>query len=54
MYKRQEIDRLIPQAISCLNDDGIFILESSPQEYSISPYRVNEYGDTQLTFWKKN
>ena len=53
-YKFNEIDRLIPQAISCLNDDGIFILESSPQEYSISPYRVNEYGDTQLTFWKKN
>mgnify|MGYP001338355671 FL=1 len=53
-YKFNEIDRLIPQAISCLNDDGIFVLESSPQEYSISPYRVNEYGDTQLTFWKKN
>ena len=53
-YKFNEIDKLIPQAISCLNDDGIFILESSPQEYSISPYRVNEYGDTQLTFWKKN
>ena len=53
-YKFNEIDKLIPRAISCLNDDGIFILESSPQEYSISPYRVNEYGDTQLTFWKKN
>ena len=53
-YKFNEIDRLIPQAISCLNDDGIFILESSPQEYSISPYRVNEYGETLSTFWKKN
>ena len=53
-YKFNEIDKLIPRAISCLNDDGIFVLESSPQEYSISPYRVNEYGDTQLTFWKKN
>ena len=51
-YKFNEIDRLIPQAISCLNDDGIFILESSPQEYSISPNRVNEYGDTRLTFRK--
>ncbi len=53
-YRFSYIDKLISGAIECLNPDGIFILESSPQEYSISPYRVNEYGDTQLTFWKKN
>jgi len=53
-YKFNDINTLIDQSISCLNDNGIFVLESSPQEYSISPYRVNEYGDTQLTFWKKN
>lgn len=53
-YRFNYIDELISRTIECLSPDGIFILESSHQEYSISPYRVNEYGDTQLTFWKKN
>ena len=35
-----------------LNLDGHFILESSPREFSISPLRIKDYGDTQLTFWK--
>ena len=53
-YKFDNFNELIEQAISRLNDSGVFVLESSVQEYSISPYRVNEYGDSQLTFWKKN
>ncbi len=53
-YKFNDFDKLIEKAVSCLNDNGIFVLESSIQEYPISPYRVNEYGDSQLTFWRKN
>ena len=53
-YNFDNFNELIEQAISRLNDSGVFVLESSVQEYSISPYRVNEYGDSQLTFWKKN
>ena len=32
--------------------DGIFVLESSPREFSTTPFKVKVYGDTQLTFWK--
>ena len=53
-YDYQSLDKLPSKVISSLNSDGMFILESSPQEFSISPYRVKDYGDTQLTFWKKN
>ena len=35
------------------NKDGLLILESSIKKYSISPDRIKEYGDTQLTFWRK-
>ena len=53
-YDYQSLDKLPSKVISSLNSDGMFILESSPHEFSISPYRVKDYGDTQLTFWKKN
>ena len=53
-YDYQSLDKLPSKVMSSLNSDGMFILESSPQEFSISPYRVKDYGDTQLTFWKKN
>ena len=53
-YNFDNFNELIEHAILHLNDNGVFVLESSVQEYSISPYRVNEYGDSQLTFWKKN
>ena len=53
-YDYQSLDKLPSKVISSLNSDGMFILESSPQEFSISPCRVKDYGDTQLTFWKKN
>ena len=36
-----------------LNQNRFFILESSLQTYSIPPIRVKEYGDTRLSFWKK-
>ena len=38
-YKFDNFNELIEQAISHLNDNGVFVLESSVQEYSISPYR---------------
>ena len=41
------------KAINQINNNGLLILESSPREFSISPTRVKQYGDTQLTFWKK-
>ena len=46
-----EKDKFISLAISHLKENGVLILESSPLEFSISPQRVKEYGDTQLTFW---
>ena len=53
-YDYQSLDKLPSKVISSLNSDGMFILESLPHEFSISPYRVKDHGDTQLTFWKKN
>ena len=51
-YDYQYLDELLTKVLSLLNPDGIFVLESSPHEFSISPFRVKDYGDTQLTFWK--
>ena len=51
-YDYQSLDKLPSKVISSLNPVGIFILESLPHEFSISPYRVKDHGDTQLTFWK--
>jgi len=51
-YNYQYLDELLTKVLSSLNPDGIFVLESSPHEFSISPFRVKDYGDTQLTFWK--
>jgi len=35
-----------------LRNDGIFVLESISREFSNPPFRVREFGDTQLNFWK--
>ena len=51
-YDSDFIEKFINDAIQHLNKDGLLILESSIKEYSISPYRIKEYGDTQLTFWR--
>lgn len=51
-YNSTELESLIDPVLEMLNFNGMFILESAPQEFSKSPYRVNEYGDTQLSFWK--
>ena len=48
-YEKSEF---ISLGISHLKENGVLILESSLQEFSISPHRVKEYGDTQLTFWR--
>ena len=45
-------EKFVSDAIDHLNKDGILILESSIKEYTISPDRIKEYGDTQLTFWR--
>ena len=49
----KQFDLLIESCINQLNKNRFFILESSLQTYSIPPGRVKEYGDTQLSFWKK-
>ena len=51
-YDFDSNEKFITDAVKHLNQDGILILESSIKEYSISPYRIKEYGDTQLTFWR--
>ena len=51
-YNYKLLNELTTKACNCLNTDGIFILESSPREFSTPPFKVKEYGDTQLTFWK--
>jgi N6-adenine-specific methylase len=52
-YEYDQFDLLIESCINQLNENRFFILESSLQTYSIPPVRVKEYGDTQLSFWKK-
>jgi len=52
-YEYSETDVFITNALERLNNKGTLILESSIKEYSISPFRIKEYGDTQLTFWRK-
>ena len=51
-YEFDSNEKFIKDAIEHLNKDGILILESSIKDYSISPDRIKEYGDTQLTFWR--
>ena len=52
-YEYDQFDLLIESCIKQLNQNRFFILESSLQTYSIPPIRVKEYGDTRLSFWKK-
>ena len=51
-YNYNLLNELTSKACSRLNKDGIFVLESSPREFSTTPFKVKVYGDTQLTFWK--
>ena len=53
-YNYELLDELIPKVISSLRSSGVFILESSPREFSIPATRVKDYGDSQLTFWENN
>ena len=46
------LELIIDQALGLLYDNGLFILESAPQEFSNAPFRIREFGDTQLNFWK--
>ncbi|MEA1881270.1 MAG: 16S rRNA (guanine(966)-N(2))-methyltransferase RsmD [Candidatus Marinimicrobia bacterium] len=52
-YGYPDTNIVIETGIKRLNERKFLILESSPEEFSISPARVKLYGDTQLTFWKK-
>ena len=52
-YRYPDTTMVIETGINRLNEGMFLILESSPREYPISPARVKLYGDTQLTFWKK-
>ncbi|MDB9884319.1 16S rRNA (guanine(966)-N(2))-methyltransferase RsmD [Candidatus Marinimicrobia bacterium] len=51
-YEFDSNETFVSNAIQRLNKDGILILESSIKDYTSSPYRIKEYGDTQLTFWR--
>ena len=51
-YNYNLLNELNSKACNRLNKDGIFVLESSPREFSTTPFKVKVYGDTQLTFWK--
>ena len=51
-YKYHDIETFVSSAMSRLSLDGILIVDSSPREFPISPFRVKEYGDTQLSFWR--
>ena len=52
-YQFSDTELVAKKAINQINNNGLLILESSPREFSISPTRVKQYGDIQLTFWKK-
>ena len=39
-YKYDDIETFVSAAMSRLNPDGILIVESSPREFPISPFRV--------------
>ena len=51
-YSYNLLNELTSKACNRLNKDGIFVLESSPREFSTTPFKVKVHGDTQLTFWK--
>ena len=51
-YNYNLLNELTSKAFNRLNKDGIFVLESSPREFSTTPFKVKVHGDTQLTFWK--
>ena len=51
-YNYNLLNELTSKASNRLNKDGIFVLESSPREFSTTPFKVKVHGDTQLTFWK--
>ena len=51
-YNFTNYDQIIAQSTQLLNQDGYFILESSPKEFTILPSRIKQYGDTQLAFWR--
>ena len=52
-YRYHDTNQLVSKALSKLNQDGLLILESSPREFPNSPKRMKEFGDTQLSFWRK-
>ena len=51
-YNYNLLNELTSKAFNRLNKYGIFVLESSPREFSTTPFKVKVHGDTQLTFWK--
>lgn len=51
-YNSTNLESIIDQSLDLLYDNGLFILESAPQEFSNAPFRIREFGDTQLNFWK--
>lgn len=53
-YGQVDLEALIPQAVSHLTDDGIFVLESSGDD-KLPPghFREKRVGGTSVTFWEK-
>lgn len=50
-YVINNIMEVIEGSRSLLKNGGIFVLESSPRPFSISPTRIKTYGKTQISFW---
>ena len=51
-YDTRNYESIVEQVLTRLNKNGIFILESTAHEFSNPPFRIKEFGDTQLNFWK--
>ena len=51
-YNTTDYESIIEQVLTRLDKNGIFILESTAQEFINPPFRIKEFGDTQLNFWK--
>ena len=50
-YDYPHIDELIKLSCHALEKKGIFILESSKNEFIIIPNRQRKIGDSYLSFW---
>ena len=51
-YGQKDLDLLVDMCKNMLNDEGIFVLESSTKDEHIIADRIKTYGNTRLQFWR--